>query len=81
MGSRPPFLLTMESKMTTLISTYFAENSSARAEVKKDSDSYQIEYYDQGGTLFHTEDFSGKSLRYVEDAAENWAMGIKVLNG
>lgn len=41
--------------MSTLISTYFAENSSARAEVKKSSDSYQIEYFDQGGNLYHTE--------------------------
>lgn len=67
--------------MSTLISTYFAENSSARAEVKKVADTLQIEYFDQGGNLFHTESFDGKSLRYVEDAAENWAMGIKVLNG
>ena len=67
--------------MSTLISTYFAENSGARAEVKKNSDSYEIEYFDQGGNLYHTENFAGKSLRYVEDAAENWATGIKVLNG
>ena len=26
------------------------------------------------------EDFPNKSLRYVEDAAENWALGIKKLN-
>lgn len=29
--------------------------------------------------VFFTEDFPGKSTRYVEDAAENWALGIKKL--
>jgi hypothetical protein len=24
---------------------------------------------------------AGKSLQWAEDAAENWALGIKVLNG
>ena len=29
--------------------------------------------------LFFTEDFPQKSINYVEDAAENWALGIKKL--
>jgi hypothetical protein len=33
------------------------------------------------GLIFHTEKFEGHSLHYVENAAENWALGIKVLNG
>jgi hypothetical protein len=28
---------------------------------------------------FFVEDFPDKSMRYVEDAAENWALGIKKL--
>ena len=67
----------------TVISTYFKEEGSfrARAEVVKKINSYVIDYYDQNDNHFHTESFDGKSLRYVEDAAENWALGIKVLNG
>ena len=40
-----------------------------------------IKYYDDKGNMFFTEDFKGKSLRYVEDAAENWALGYKKLEG
>jgi hypothetical protein len=67
------------------ISTYFKEGTElkARAEVVFDSDNtvYNIEYYNLQGQIFHTESFPGKSVHYVEDAAENWALGIKVLNG
>lgn len=65
------------------ISSYFKEGSSqkARAEIVLDESGYNIHYYNINGDLFKSESFSGKSLRYVEDAAENWAMGIKVLNG
>ena len=66
----------------TVISTYYSdEQQGARAEVVKQPDSYQIKYYDPMGDLFFTEDFAGKSVHYVEDAAENWALGIKQLNG
>ena len=30
--------------------------------------------------LFFKEEFHNKSLLYLEDAAENWALGIKKLN-
>jgi len=40
-----------------------------------------IKYYKaESNSFFHLEEFSGKSLRYVEDAAENWTMGIKKLD-
>lgn len=67
-----------------LISTHFKENAqSARAEVLKNEagDYYFIDYYDAGGNKFYTEAFPGKSIHYVEDAAENWALNVKVLNG
>lgn len=67
-----------------LISTYFKENAqSARAEVLKNEAGayYYIDYFDAGGNKFYTEAFPGKSVHYVEDAAENWASNIKVLNG
>ena len=67
-----------------LISTYFKENSNAaRAEVSKNQpgEYYYIDFYDAGGNKFKTEAFPGKSIHYVEDAAENWALNIKALNG
>jgi hypothetical protein len=64
-----------------IISTYFADNNAGRAEVQKSQDGYIIEYYDSAGALMQSESFVGKSIHYVEDAAENWALGIKQLNG
>ncbi len=67
-----------------LISTHFKENAqSARAEVLKNEAGgyYYIDYYDAGGHKFYTEAFPNKSIHFVEDAAENWALNVKVLNG
>lgn len=51
-----------------------------RAEIYSDTDGYRIKYW-VNGDLTKTESFDGKSIHYVEDAAENWISGIKVLNG
>ena len=40
---------------------------------------FSITYKDITGTRITNEDFKFKSLRYVEDAAENWTLGIKNL--
>lgn len=66
--------------MKTPISTYFSEEAPTmlRAEVYKDDAGYGIFYY-KGNTIFNEERFPGKSISYVEDAAENWASGIKKL--
>lgn len=66
-----------------VISSYFKEESDGkmRADVLMNEGVYQIRYYGLDGTCFKSEDFPGKSLYYVEDAAENWALGIKTLNG
>jgi hypothetical protein len=45
------------------------------------NESFYIKYFDNNGKRFFTEDFEGKALRYVQDAAENWAAGIKQLVG
>jgi len=39
---------------------------------------FSITYKDTTGTRITNEDFKFNSLRYVEDAAENWALGIKL---
>lgn len=66
--------------MKIQISTYFHEEAPnmLRAEVFKDENGYGIQYL-KGDTVFNEERFPGKSIHYVEDAAENWALGIKVL--
>jgi hypothetical protein len=65
-----------------VISEYYNNKEPrSKAVVVKNRNSYSIEYYDMNGLIFHTEKFEGHSLHYVEDAAENWALGIKVLNG
>ncbi len=40
---------------------------------------FSITYKDAAGLRITNEDFKYKSLRYVEDAAENWQRGIKQL--
>jgi hypothetical protein len=67
--------------MSTVVSTFYKEGTSGpRAEVVEDN-GYSINYYDAAGNLLKTENHSGHSLRWAEDAAENWALGIKNLNG
>lgn len=63
------------------ISTYFADDGRGHAEVHFDfkEELAYIKYFDDNGKLFFTEEFPDNSIRYVEDAAENWALGIKKL--
>ena len=64
------------------LSTYWSEAGKGYAEVHVDMkhEMFYIKYFDNNNKRFFTEDFEGKSLRYVEDAAENWALGIKHLD-
>lgn len=67
-----------------LISTYWAGNGNeGRAEVHKNIEEGTcfIRYFDSNNKMFFTEEFPDKSIHYVEDAAENWALGIKKLAG
>jgi len=67
----------------TVISTYFKEEGGfkARAEVVKEESGYKMVVYDNNGEYVTEKEFPGKSVHYVESAAENWAMGFQVLNG
>ena len=40
---------------------------------------FSITYKDPNGVRLMQEDFPYKALGYVEDAAENWTLGIKLL--
>ena len=67
--------------MKRILSEYTSEKSVLMtARVCESDGSFFIEYT-KNGDVFKTEAFPGKSLYYVESAAENWATGIKVLNG
>ena len=56
------------------------EGGRARADIVKTDNGYTIEYYDPRGELMKEEPHPGKSLVWAESAAENWALGIKMLN-
>jgi hypothetical protein len=47
--------------------------------IKEDSNLYCIEYFNDKNELFYIEEFPNNSIQYVQDAAENWCMGIKKL--
>jgi len=65
------------------ISTFYSDHGEGYAEVWMDfkEEVAFIKYFDDNDTKFFEEDFPNKSIRYVEDAAENWALGIKKLEG
>lgn len=64
------------------LSTYYTDDDKGYCEVHIDlkDELLYIKYFDENGKRFFTEEFPNKSMRYVEDAAENWVMGIKKLD-
>ena len=63
--------------MITLISEYFKDDHQ-KANVLELNGVYMIEYI-KDDVVFYKELFDNNTLQYVEDAAENWALGIKKL--
>lgn len=63
------------------LSTYYADDNRGYCEmhVNFKEEMFYLKYFDENGKQFFTEEFPNKSMRYVEDAAENWALGIKKL--
>ncbi len=63
------------------LNTYYSKDNKGKAEVHFDykNERAYIKYFDNNDELFDTEDFPNNSIRYVEDAAENWSLGIKKL--
>lgn len=68
--------------MATKVNEFLGEKAGQqlRAEIYSDVDGYNIQYY-VNNSLQKQESFAGKSIHFVEDAANNWISGIKVLNG
>lgn len=65
------------------INTVYSDTGKGWCEIHLDSknESFYIKYFDEWGRHFFTEDFPDKALTYVQDAAENWSVGIKRLEG
>ena len=67
------------SKFVREISTYYEEDNKGKAIVcidySKEKTIPIIDYYDEKDKFIKTKSFPDKSLRYAEDAAENWALG------
>lgn len=66
------------------ISTYYSDQDDGMTATIYYHSPYNdaLEYfiqYKRDGECFYTETFPGRSIYYVEDAAENWSLGIKVL--
>lgn len=64
------------------ISTFYTDDETGYCEVHINykEEMFYIKYFDDQNKCFFVEDFPGKSMRYVEDAAENWTLGIKKLS-
>jgi hypothetical protein len=68
---------------TKLVSEYYKEDGGVakiyRVITQMDGDHsfYSITFKDSNGNRLAQEDYPFKSLHYVEDAAENWTLGIK----
>lgn len=65
----------------TTVSTYFVENTSARAEVRLSAGVYAIDYYNTSGVLQNSVEYPGQSLSSVETIAENWTLKLENLHG
>ena len=74
----------MTEKRQRMISTYYSDVEPGRyAEVWMDfkEEVAFIKYLSDNDIQYFEEDFPGKSMTYVESAAENWALGHKKLEG
>jgi len=65
------------------LSTYYSDQViGQKAVIFKDLEdkTYYIRYYDETNEVFFLEHYTENSIQYVEDAAENWALGVKKLD-
>jgi len=62
-----------------LISEFYSDDKTRRAEVHLLSDGIPQVFFFEGEEIVEVEFYSGHTLEYAEDAAENWCLGIKKL--
>jgi hypothetical protein len=61
-----------------LISEYWSDDKLKRAEVHKSDGDYHVDFYENDEYVL-TEKYINKSQSWAEAAAENYTMGIKVI--
>ena len=61
-----------------LLTVFERSEKMMRAEIHELKEGYRIDFFGPNGKI-KSENFSGVSVHYVQDAAENWLSGIKVL--
>ena len=59
------------------ISTYYRSTEKETATVCRSDEEYIIVYESELNELTEIETFHGMSLNFVEDVAENWALGLR----
>ena len=64
------------SKVMSRTESQILDNAYCEIKLTPDSDTFYIDFFVEGKSV-KTEEFPGKSLHYLNDAAENWATGIK----
>ena len=63
---------------TKILSEHFSDDGSRHATIKLVDEHFVIDFY-LDNKYYHTIEFQNKSIHYAEEAAENWALGIKIL--
>lgn len=58
-----------------MISEYVSDDLTKKALVVEQDGEFEVEFYN-GGVLLQTRLMTGKTLRYAEDAAENYVMDV-----
>jgi hypothetical protein len=63
------------------LETYDADDGRGYCEIHANfnKEMFYILYFDDNKKMFFMEEFKNKAMRYVTDAAENWASGMKLL--
>jgi len=61
-----------------LISEYWSDDGVKKAQVHKIEGEYHVDFFERGSFIM-TEHYPGKSQSWAEAAAENYTMGIKVV--
>ena len=61
--------------MTKILSEHFSEDGKRHAIIKLVDEHFDVDFY-LNNDYYTTITYESKALTYVEDAAENWVLGI-----
>ena len=63
-------------RVKALTDSQFLDYAYCEIKLTPDSDTFYIDFFVEGESV-KTEEFPGKSIHFLNSAAENWAVGIK----